>query len=217
MKKTIFKITGFIFLIVLCISLSSCAAHKEPTESSTLNVDPTIITVTEQEMIVEINNTEKPTDKDDSWKQVYIDYLNNTDTENYEFVLVYVNEDEVPELYKHGKQRPSSSELCWIYENEVYSQWLMIDGFEYIERENLFMSTGVQSGVQGDFVYMINGNEAKQLSKGTASRMIQGQERYTWNGEDVSEDEYETLRKSAFDTAKATTVNEYHNINDLLY
>ena len=217
MKKTIFKITGFIFLIILCISLSSCTAHKEPAESSTLNVDPTIITVTEQEMIVEINNTEEPTDKDDSWKQVYIDYLNNTDTENYEFALVYVNEDEVPELYKHGKQRPSSSELCWIYENEVYSQWLMIDGFEYIEDENLFMSTGVQSGVQGDFVYMINGNEAKQLSKGTVSRMIQGQERYTWNGEDVTEDEYEKLRRSAFDTVKATTVNEYHNINDLFY
>lgn len=106
----------------------------------------------------------------------YIDYLTGSENADYyEYALVYVDKDDIPELYKHGKQRPMRSEICWIYEGNVYSQWLMIDGFEYHEKENLFFSTGIQAGVQGDFVYSISGSESVEKVKGTASRVIQGQ------------------------------------------
>lgn len=212
MKRAI----AFILVIIITAALfCSCSKAEEnkPADSTTA-ADAT-------ESFVQTDTpTEAPTkieSVDDSWKEVYIDYLNNYDNkDNYEFALVNVDNDGIPELYEHAKQRPATSNLSWIYQGAVYSQPLVIDGFEYIEGENLFMSTGIQSGVQADFVFMINGNEAMELSKGTASRMIQGQERYNWNGEDVSEEEYNTLRTSVFDSSKAKTVDNYLSIDEII-
>lgn len=219
-KTTILNMMIAVLSVVLCIVLCSCSSNDyNNTEKDTLKPDPTDVSPTTQETSSGHLETEvqvSETVKDESWKQIYLNCLNGNDDEYFEFALVYVNEDDIPELYKHGKKRPSSSELCWIFENEVYSQAMFIDGFEYYEKGNLFMSTGVQSGIQGDFVYQINDSEATKLSQGTASRVIQGQERFTWNGEDVTEEEYEALRNAAFDSTNATTVNEYYTISDLL-
>ena len=179
-------------LMLSVVALCACSTQKNTDSSSKIEVTTAAQTVTEQitaaETAAEKPSTETPTIKEqetaapvtetvqnDSWKQIYSDYVNSLSNSDYfEYALVYVDEDEVPELYMHGKQRPMSSELCWIYNDEVYSQRLMIDGFRFYERENLFMSTGIQTGVQGDFVYKINGSEATQVHKGTASRLIQG-------------------------------------------
>lgn len=220
-------------LLLYGVALCACSAQKNTDSSSKIEVTTAAQTVTEQittaETTGEVPSTETPTINEqetaapvtetvqsDNWKQVYSDYINRlSNSDYYNYALVYVDEDDVPELYMHGKQRPMSSELCWIYNDEVYSQKLMIDGFRYYERENLFMSTGIQTGVQGDFVYKINGSEATQVHKGTASRLIQGQERFTWNGEDVSEDEYNSLRDEAFDFSKAKTVEEFVSDSEL--
>lgn len=220
-------------LMLPVVTLCACSTQKNTESSSKIEVTTAAQTTTEQittaEITVEEPSTETSTTKEqetaapvtdtvqnDSWKQIYSDYVNSlSNSDYYEYALVYVDEDDIPELYMHGKQRPMSSELCWIYNDEVYSQRLMIDGFRFYERENLFMSTGIQTGVQGDFVYKINGSEATQVHKGTASRLIQGQERFTWNGEDVSEDEYNSLRDEAFDFSKAKTVEEFVSDSEL--
>lgn len=220
-------------LMLPVVTLCACSTQKNTESSSKIEVTTAAQTTTEQittaEITVEEPSTETSTTKEqetaapvtdtvqnDSWKQIYSDYVNSlSNSDYYEYALVYVDEDDIPELYMHGKQRPMSSELCWIYNDEVYSQRLMIDGFRFYERENLFMSTGIQTGVQGDFVYKINGSEATQVHKGTASRLIQGQERFTWNGEDVSEDEYNSLKDEAFDFSKAKTVEEFVSDSEL--
>ena len=220
-------------LMLPVVTLCACSTQKNTESSSKIEVTTAAQTTTEQittaEITVEEPSTETSTTKEqetaapvtdtvqnDSWKQIYSDYVNSlSNSDYYEYALVYVDEDDIPELYMHGKQRPMSSELCWIYNDEVYSQRLMIDGFRFYERENLFMSTGIQTGVQGDFVYKINGSEATQVHKGTASRLIQGQERFTWNGEDGSEDEYNSLRDEAFDFSKAKTVEEFVSYSEL--
>ena len=213
--KTMKKAWVFVFFIITLILLSGCsnAERNKISESATV-VDSTEIA--EQTEVT----TEIPTEAetvDDSWKDSYINYFNNYEnSDGFEFALVNVDGDGIPELYEHAKHRPASSKLSWIYQGEVCSQWLMIDGFEYIESENLFMSTGIQSGIQADFVYMINGNETMELSQGTASRMIQGQERYNWNGEEVSESEYNTLRTAVFDSSKANTVDNFFSADEMV-
>lgn len=214
--NTMKRATTFILFIIITTALfCSCSKPKDNKPS-----DSTTVAVTTETIVQTDAPTEVPTEThpvDDSWKEVYIGYLNNYEyKDNYEFALVNVDNDEIPELYEHAKQRPASSNLSWIYQGKVYSQPLVIDGFEYIEGENLFMSTGIQSGVQADFVFMINGSEAMELSKGTASRVIQGQERYNWNGEDVSEEEYNTLRTAVFDSSKAKTVDNYLSIDEII-
>lgn len=226
-----------VFLYILVISgvtLCACSTQKNTESSSKIETTTTAQPATEQITTAEITVKEQTTEtsnikeqetaapvteniQNDSWKQIYLDYINNlSNSDYYEYALVYVDEDDIPELYMHGKQRPMSSELCWAYNDEVYSQWLMIDGFEYIEKENLFFSTGVQSGVQGDFVYKINGIEATQIHQGTASRLIQGQERFIWNGEDVSEDEYNSLRAEVFESSKVKTITSFMTLDELI-
>lgn len=214
--NTMKRALAFILFIIIATTLL-CACSKTKENKS---LDLSTATETTETFAQTDAPTEAPTEietVDDSWKEIYIDYLNNYEyRDNYEFALVNVDNDNIPELYEHAKQRPAFSNLSWIYQGNVYSQSLMIDGFEYIEGENLFMSTGIQSGIQADFVFMINGNEAMELSKGTASRMIQGQERYNWNGEDVSEEEYNTLRTAVFDSSKAKTVDNFLSIDGII-
>ena len=203
--------TIILFIIITTALFCSCSKPKDNKPSDSTTAAETTGTIVQTDAPTEIESV------DDSWKEIYIDYLKNYEyKDNYEFALVNVDNDDIPELYEHAKQRPASSNLSWIYQGKVYSQTLVIDGFEYIEGENLFMSTGIQSGVQADFVYMINGNEAIELSKGTASRVIQGQERYNWNGKDVSEEEYNTLRTSVFDSSKAKTVDVYFSADEII-
>lgn len=217
MKYFIAKATLISAVFLLNILLCSCNSQKQSSLENTKQTYSRISDAsTTQEPTTEELTTEAPT-KDEGWKQVYIDYLKSSDnTDNYEYALVNVDEDEIPELYKHGKQKPMNSEICWIYDGSVYSQWLMIDGFEYYEKDNLFYSSGIQSGIQGDNVYQIDGDTAKELHKGIASRLIKGQEKFTWNGKDVSEEEYNTLRKKAFDSSKANTVKSYHSLVEIL-
>jgi len=221
-------------LLLSGVALCACSAQKNTESSSKIEVTTAAQTVTEQITTVETTAEEPSTEtstakeqetaapatetvQNESWKQVYSDYINRlSNSDYYNYALVYVDEDDVPELYMHGKQRPMSSELCWIYKDEVYSQKLMIDGFRFYERENLFMSTGIQTGVQGDFVYKINGSEATRVHQGTASRLIQGQERFTWNGEDVSEEEYNSLRAEVFESSKMKTVTSFMSLDELI-
>lgn len=216
-------------LLLSGVALCACSTQKNTESSSKIEVTTAAQTVTEQITTVEEPSTETSTISEqetaapvtenvqnDSWKQIYSDYVNSlSNFDNYDYALVYVDDDDIPELYMHRKHRLMSSELCWIYNDEVYSQKLKVDGFHFYERENLFMSTGIQTGVQGDFVYKINGSEATQVHKGTASRLIQGQERFIWDGEDVSEDEYNSLRDEAFDFSKAKTVEEFVSDSEL--
>lgn len=221
--KSVTVLTSVILSIVLCscstasgqLSTEKTPQEAESTTERTIEQVQTTYKLTTEESTIEEAATEPV--KDDSWKQIYIDYLTGSENADYyEYALVYVDEDDIPELYKHGKQRPMSSEICWIYEGNVYSQRLMIDGFAYHEKENLFFSTGIQAGVQGDYVYSISGSETVEKAKGTASRVIQGQERFTWNGEDVTESEYEALRAEAFDSSNAKTVDSYDTVQDII-
>lgn len=214
--NTVKRALSFIlFILISAVLFCGCSETEENKPSNSSAAAKATDTIVQTDTPTEAQTENEPTD--DSWKTVYIDYLNHyANKDSYEFALVNVDNDAVPELYEHAKQRPASSNLSWIYQGKVYSQPLVIDGFEYIEGENLFMSTGIQSGVQADFVFMINGSEAMELSKGTASRMIQGQERYNWNGEDVSESEYNTLRTSVFDSSKAKTVDDYSSADEII-
>lgn len=221
-----------IISIILLISLGSCGSETQTPEPTAQATEPVTTSqmVTQQVTTAEEPSTETPTIKEqetaapatetvqnESWKQIYSDYVNSlSNSDYYEYALVYVDEDDTPELYMHGKQRPMSSELRWIYNDEVYSQKLMIDGFRYYERENVFLSTGIQAGVQGDFVYKINGSEATQVYKGTASRLIQGQERFIWDGEDVSEDEYNSLRAEVFESSKVKTITGFMSLDEFI-
>ena len=220
-------------LLLSGVALCACSTQKNTESSSKIEVTTAAQTVTEQITTVETTAEEPSTEiltikeqetaapvtetvQNDSWKQIYSDYVNSlSNFDNYDYALVYVDDDDIPELYMHRKHRLMSSELCWIYNDEVYSQQLKVDGFHFYERENLFLSTGIQSGVQRDYVYKFHGSEAIEISNGVANRLMKGKEFFIWNEEYVTEDEYNSLRNETFDFSKAKTVEVFNSISEL--
>ena len=66
--------------------------------------------------------TEPPTEAIADWKQLYINFLNNECVFDYETgKLVYLNDDDIPELILCGSSKVQWSEtvICWISGNEV--------------------------------------------------------------------------------------------------
>ena len=160
--------------------------------------------------------TEAPKE-DESWKEAYIDYLKNKgDLSNYEFALVYVDEDDIPELFVHSKQNMMQSTLCWVADGTLCSKDIEASNLSYYEKENLLYTSVVHTGVQSEFVYQINNTELSTVHSGMASRVIQGQEKFRWDDEEVSEEEYDKLLNQAFNTSKATTTEDYLSADEII-
>lgn len=150
------------------------------------------------------------------WTKIYIDYLTtSSDSEYYEYALLDIDGDSIPEIYEHSKYSTGYKNLIWIFNDELKTQRVG-NSLEYVPGENIFITTSVQAGVQSDFVYEINGTSLKELHSGMASRVITGQERYKWDGVEVSESEYNVLRDSSFDFSASKLVSEYYSAIEII-
>lgn len=80
------------------------------------------------------------------WKQLYIDYINKTNSV-YDYSLIYVNGDDIPELCLTGKYTMAGDILCWINNGSVQEETALGNyGTSYIEKEGLLLNTGGRQG-----------------------------------------------------------------------
>ena len=97
----------------------------DPTEATNepATIAPTTKQPAQKETTTEPDTEEPTTEKAaDSWKQLYINFLNNECVFDYETgKLVYLNDDDVPELILVGPSDIQWSEtvICWIDGDEV--------------------------------------------------------------------------------------------------
>ncbi|WP_031554931.1 tetratricopeptide repeat protein [Oribacterium sp. FC2011] len=65
---------------------------------------------------------------DESWKQIYIDYINSEVNDGfYNFDLIYVDNDDIPEIF--GQNGSASSHSCWEYIGKIYNgEVKMVEG-----------------------------------------------------------------------------------------
>ena len=73
------------------------------------------------------------------WAQAYINYLQNEcNTEmNVGYVLLYINDDDIPELAEIGNGEAAGCRINNFYNGEVFITQLRRMSFSYIEKENL--------------------------------------------------------------------------------
>ena len=125
-------------LMLPVVTLCACSTQKNTESSSKIEVTTAAQTVTEQITTVETTaeepSTEIPTIKEqetaapvtetvqnDSWKQIYSDYVNSlSNFDNYDYALEYVDDDDIPEeatavrAKKAGKKRrPHARRAHW--------------------------------------------------------------------------------------------------------
>ena len=164
--------------------------------------------------------TEKPTEKSggEEFIALYKEYLNNTDFPYTEFCLLYLNDDDIPEMLMiEGSkyQRRSdihTARLCWIENGAVHDSGDTISSMHaymyYIERGGLLRISGGSGRASGTYIYEFDGSNFSTEIGYAALNTDTGTE-YTVNGETVSEERFnEVMEEYPVDTEIPYGANE---------
>lgn len=165
----------------------------------------------------------KPTDKndgtmdDDSWKEAYIKYLENLPDDkksNNKFGLVFVDNNDIPELYcNEGFGYPGGDALVYYTGNHAEKFEFLSSGnlLSYIEKAGKLRDNPIEMGVCTDNIYSFENNTFTKIASGRScgdngpqydqnNNLIFD---YHWNNQSVDETEYERLLNEVYDTSKA--------------
>lgn len=147
---------------------------------------------------------------DDEWKKAYYQYLLGMDLSNYDgFSLVYVNDDEIPELYLFGNCEAVGQVFATYAGGQVKELFLGRLYSTYSERGNLIISSDGHMGYFYDIVYAIENGDFVELHNGEYYEVTDSAGNpvfdsagsclltYSWDGQTVSVQEYENLLKEA--------------------
>lgn len=166
------------------------------------------------------------------WAKAYYDYLAGGDlagdfyneAEDYSICLCYIDEDNIPELYVYTDILTGYA--LYTYHDGKVVQLIQSNGtnfIEWIEKSGRVLYAQTQSAMYAESVWiyeMING-ELQQIAEGTQITQdyidwyLGELPPSTWNGQDVTEEEYQALKSEVFDTSKAVQLSYENDFLDL--
>ena len=155
--------------------------------------------------IVENNSSE-------FWRDVYYEFVSNTKGQNDRYHLLYLNDDDIPELYiiKDG----SKGKTIYTYsEKGMTSIELGTGDIKYHDRENILdhFSYGYK-GSDLDQYYSIENGEFKLVATALNPYDYENSEfygKYAWDYTEVSEDIYNSKRNELFSPNGAIEILEF--------
>ena len=128
-------------------------------------------------------------------------------------MLIYLDNDDIPELVEVGKSEASGVRIVNYSDGSVHVNGLNRLYFTYIEGKNLLCNSDGLMDSYYDYIYSIVDGELTLVAQGhygakdeTGLRFDKnGMPIYTydWNGEDVSEDEYNADFAQVYDSSAA--------------
>lgn len=145
----------------------------------------------------------------DNWKQLYKDRINTymngeARSEDVQFSLILIDDNDVPELLISYPSHMSSSLLCWVYDDNLYedhSVYTISQGVTYIEKSGRFREHSIFQGAGGDKVCEIDCDQIVVLGSGEVDEAVNYT--YEWEGESLSKEEYNNKLNVIFDTSVA--------------
>ena len=181
------------------------AAYQEPSQKT-------------EQADTQQQSAQEPVGED--WKQAYLAYIEEAHNENFsdelwnrvDFWLLDVNGDEIPELYINYGVTSAGSELCTYDGEKVNRVFVWESGLRYIKGANKAWDAGGHQGVYYDAVYTIKDGDFIEVAKGEHTQDIregyEDEKTFTWDGQSLSEDEYQKKLNSFIDTEQAVWVYE---------
>lgn len=169
----------------------------------------------------DIPETKEEESVSEDWKTVYVDYIRGIAQEKYiGYKLIYVDDDNIPELYLLGDCSATGDAICTYNNGEITKTFLGNYQATYYERQNLLCESGGHMGYYHDRVYSMQNRSFVMRYDGEYcdidSSQIQLDEegnpiyKYTWNGEEVSEEEYQQRLNSVYD--KDAAIRPFENV-----
>lgn len=161
------------------------------------------------------------------WKNAYAEYISNDPDIDYSSDwcfcgLIYIDDDDVPELIiEYGVEALGTRVVSYKNGETISEVFFRIGGFHYMERKGLIHNAvGLQGWMMDDFASL--DNEGFH-NLGMGSRFGEAMDyihfdKFQWNGEDVSEEEFNSSVAGLFDDDQSKGWNTYNNESqDVIY
>ncbi len=180
-----------------------------------------------------IDNTNSD-DLDDPWRSAYLDYLTSSfdylenDDSDYTFTLFYLDDNDIPELFIDTGVEAGGQLVVTYYNKEIIEQQLPRRGSQYIERSGLlYTDTGsmdyypvsINKLENGTFTEI--GSGVYYVSKEDREKMANDENypytlTYEWEGEIVTEDQFNENVADLYDLDKSKTPDNYYSYDEIL-
>ena len=155
-----------------------------------------------------------------TWQEAYIDFINKPQStiwtleNNSDYSLIYVDDDDIPELYIHTGIMATGAFIVSFYDGKVRAINRERGGIEYIEYGGLFYSGWGNAGFYPCNVYMLEKGEFSEIGTGWISENNDAEKGflgydYFWEGSLMTEEEYEDCLNKLIDTSKCIESGEH--------
>lgn len=224
MKKIILSL---LLVILFCFSMCLCACQV-PTQQNDANTQDLIEKNTHSTTEPSANDTPK----DDGttaldWKTAYLDFIECRERDygkesdygnDFRYALVYIDNDDIPELYAMGTCEADGDLICSYKNGNVIEQHLGRRlGGKYVERSGIIINQNGHMGQYYDNVYKLDQTGFSLILNASYSERYVTLENndfeiineYFIDGKTVSKDEYNNAVNSAVDLSQ--TMEFYEN------
>ncbi len=200
-----FKKVFVLFLSLIILSSLMCACQRNQAQDKESTKDSTNITqITE-------------TDATPEWKTAYLNFLEQEKDSHRSYALVYVDGDDIPELYLSGNSEATGDSICAYKNGAVIEQQLnRIGGGWYIEKSGNVINQNGNMGHIYTHVYKLNENGFALTFEALSVERVEVLENdeyklhyeYSIGDKSVNESEYNSAIETAFDFENAVRLNE---------
>ena len=208
-----------LLVLLLCLMMSICLFSCEDSvtpESNELNES-------NAEQPSTPDNDSKPKDEppkvDPSvWKAAYLDFLETKKDVYYAYALVYVDGDDIPELYLNGASQAEGDSVCSYKNGKVIEQSLKrTNSGKYLPRSGTVSNVNGHMGLCYTDVYKLDDNGFTKTFNAKSIEHVEhiGNNEYTFSyeyfidGQPVSEEEYNAAVNAAFDFDQTVRFDEH--------
>ena len=186
----------FLSFIILSSMMCACQINRVQDEESTQNS----------------TNVSKIVDTL-SWQTAYLNFLEQKKDSYLSYALVYIDSDDIPELYLSGNGEATGDSVCAYKNGAVVEQQLnRIGGGWYIEKSGTVFNRNGHMGQQHTHVFKLVKEGFVLTFEALSSERINDEYElhyeYSIGGKSVNESEYNSAVETAADFKNAVRLNE---------
>lgn len=173
--------------------------------------------------IIEPQLTQDDTYEMQDWQVAYAEYIEGLEwKENYDYSLIYVDDDDIPELVIDTGIEANGCYILTFYNGDVDVFRTARLNFYYIEKQNLINNSDGHMGYYYDSVYSIENGKWVYAAGGvwTETYVMEDDDlvyQYEWEGEPVEEEVYADELNIIFDMEQAKHPEQYERLDEMLF
>lgn len=162
------------------------------------------------------NGSSNSSSSKSDWKQLYIEYIQNT-TYFDSFSLIYLNDDDIPEIVGRGVDVATGTQIFWINNSKVINHNLGYGPMEYYDRGGLVHGNHMYGGRYNDGVYNFANGDLLRLYTSYAMMNEEGQFIYRdQDGNEIDKDQYFEELNKVFDSSRAVSPDVWYSEDEII-